>query len=278
MQKAHDASRNNYWRNLPEITTPIVAEELNRNEQSVDAIDDRVVMMDTTKANQSDMLQAVKSVVFNEQTGVFRITFFNESYVDIDTDIEKIAINFDYDDDPTSAHYQQLVIELDDGTYKYIDLSALITQYEFIDSAQVHFDIMSGGGVTASIKNGSITENKLQPNFLADVRLERSKAEQASSDSEAWAVGQRGGSPVDPTDDTYENNSKYYAGLADDRATDAETASQAAEDTLEEVIRVANNITFEVNWQTGNLEYTDNSAYSFSINEATGNLEWEVVV
>ena len=277
MQKAHDASRNNYWRNLPEITTPIVAEELNRNEQSVDAIDDRVVLMDTTKANQSDMLMAVKTITFDDTTGVFRITFFNDSYIDIDTDIEKIAINFDYDDDPTSAHYQQLVIELDDGTYKYIDLSALITQYEFIDSAQIHFDI-TGGSVSASVKNGSITENKLQPNFLADVRLERSKAEQASSDSEAWAVGQRGGTPVDPTDDTYENNSKYYAGLADDRATDAETASQAAEDTLEEVIRVANNITFEVNWQTGNLEYTDNSAYSFSINEATGNLEWEVVV
>lgn len=277
MQKAHDASRNNYWRNLPEITTPIVAEELNRNEQSVDAIDDRVVTFDTTKANQSDMLQAVKSVAFNDQTGVFRITFFNESYVDIDTDIEKIAINFDYDDDPTSPHYQQIIIELEDGTYKYIDLSALITQYEFIDSTQIHFDI-TGGSVSASVKNGSITENKLQPNFLADVRLERSKAEQASSNAEAWAVGERGGSPVDPTDDTYENNSKYYAGLADDRATDAETASQAAEDTLEEVIRVANNITFEVNWQTGNLEYTDNSAYSFSINEATGNLEWEVVV
>lgn len=277
MQKAHDASRNNYWRNLPEITTPIVAEELNRNEQSVDTIDDRVVTFDTTKANQSDMLLAVKSVTFNDQTGVFRITFFNESYVDIDTDIEKIAINFDYDDDPTSPHYQQIIIELEDGTYKYIDLSALITEYEFIDSAQIHFDI-AGGSVSASVKNGSITENKLQPNFLADVRLERSKAEQASSDSEAWAVGQRGGSDVDPTDPTYENNSKYYAEFADDRATDAETASQAAEDTLEEVIRVANNITFEVNWQTGNLEYTDNSAYSFSINEATGNLEWEVVV
>lgn len=277
MQKAHDASRNNYWRNLPEITTPIVAEELNRNEQSVDAIDDRVVTFDTTKANQSDMLQAVKSVTFNEQTGVFRITFFNESYVDIDTDIEKIAINFDYDDDPASPHYQQIIIELEDGTYKYIDLSALITQYEFIDSIQIHFDI-TGGSVSASIKNGSITENKLQPNFLADVRLERSKAEQASSDSEAWAVGQRGGSDVDPTDPTYENNSKYYAEFADDRAIDAETASQAAEDTLEEVIRVANNITFEVNFATGNLEYTDNSAYSFSINETTGNLEWEVVV
>lgn len=277
MQKAHDASRNNYWRNLPEITTPIVAEELNRNEQSVDAIDDRVVTFDTTKANQSDMLLAVKSVTFNDQTGVFRITFFNESYVDIDTDIEKIAINFDYDDDPTSPHYQQIIIELEDGTYKYIDLSALITEYEFIDSVQIHFDI-TGGSVSASVKNGSITENKLQPNFLADCRLERSKAEQASSDSEAWAVGQRGGSDVPITDPTYENNSKYYAEFADDRATDAETASQEAEDTLEEVIRVANNITFEVNFVTGNLEYTDNSAYSFSINESTGNLEWEVVV
>ena len=30
-------------------------------------------------------------------------------------------------------------------------------------------------------------------------------------DAEAWAVGERGGVPVDPTDPTYDNNSKYWA-------------------------------------------------------------------
>ena len=35
-----------------------------------------------------------------------------------------------------------------------------------------------------------------------------------ASDSEAWAVGQRGGSDVPSTDQTYQNNSKYYAEIA----------------------------------------------------------------
>ena len=34
-------------------------------------------------------------------------------------------------------------------------------------------------------------------------------------DSEAWAVGERGGEPVEDTDETYQNNAKYYAGEAD---------------------------------------------------------------
>jgi hypothetical protein len=278
MQKAHDASRNNYWRNLPEITTPIVAEELNRNEQSVDAIDDRVIVLDQTKADETDMLLAIKSVIYNAATGTFRFTFFNDNYIDIDTDIEKIAINFDYDDDPMSAHYQQLVITLEDGTVKYVDLSALITEYEFTDTSTIHFSIASDGKISANIINGSVTEEKLQPNFLADVRLERAKAEQASSDAEAWAAGQRGGMPVPASDVTYENNSKYYAEMADTRANDAETSRQEAADILDECIQVTTFVKFAVNFTTGNLEYTDNTAYSFSINQTTGNLEWEVVV
>ena len=40
-------------------------------------------------------------------------------------------------------------------------------------------------------------------------------SEEHAQDSEAWAVGQRGGVDVDPTDETYQNNAKYYAGEAD---------------------------------------------------------------
>ena len=36
--------------------------------------------------------------------------------------------------------------------------------------------------------------------------------------AEAWAVGERGGVPVTPTDQTYHNNSKYYAGKAGENA------------------------------------------------------------
>lgn len=37
---------------------------------------------------------------------------------------------------------------------------------------------------------------------------------EAAEDAEAWAVGERGGVPVDPSDPTYHNNAEYWAGQA----------------------------------------------------------------
>ena len=276
MQKAHDASKNDWWRNLPDITTPITQDELNRNETTVDIIDDRVIVLDSNKANQTDMLQAVRSIGYTAATGTFRVTFFNGTYIDIDTDIEKIAINFDYDDDPTSPNYQKIIITLQDGTKKYIDLSALITEYEF-NSSQTIQAIVSGGNVSFEIINGSVTEDKLEPNFLANCRIEVALAEGYAEDSEAWAVGQRQGVDVPDTDDTYHNNSKYYSEQSDLSAQSALVTKGECEDILEEVQAAASNYRFWVDMETGEMMYEDTSNYSFSINRTTGNLEWEVV-
>lgn len=43
-------------------------------------------------------------------------------------------------------------------------------------------------------------------------------SEESAEDSEAWAVGTRGGADVTPTDPTFENNSKYWAGMAEQAA------------------------------------------------------------
>lgn len=224
MQKAHDSSYNDYWRNYPNISTPIVQDQLNRNETTVDTIDDRVVAMDTTKADQSDLLQDIKNVTFDSSTGTFTFTKQNNTTIVIDTDIEKIAINFDYDDDPESAHYQNLIITLDDGTVKYIDMSALITEYEFTDSSVIHFSITSGV-ISATIIDGSITADKLQPNFLADCVSAKEAAELAEDHAEtaednalahqytaeAWAKGTKNDVPVTPSDAQYHDNAYYWA-------------------------------------------------------------------
>lgn len=44
------------------------------------------------------------------------------------------------------------------------------------------------------------------------------ETQQAAEDAEAWAVGQRGGQDVPSTDPTYENNSKYWAEVAQQSA------------------------------------------------------------
>lgn len=43
----------------------------------------------------------------------------------------------------------------------------------------------------------------------------------SAQDSEAWAVGQRNGVDVASSDETYNNNAKYYAGLSEDSALNA---------------------------------------------------------
>ena len=224
MQKAHDDSYNDYWKNKPNITTPIVQDQLNRIETTIDTIDDRVVTFDTTKANQTDLLADIKNVSFDSSTGTFTFTKQNNTTIIIDTDIEKIAINFDYDDDPESAHYQNLIITLDDGTVKYIDMSALITEYEFTDSSVIHFTI-TNGVISADVINGSITAEKLQPNFLADCVSAKEGAETAETNAEtaetnalahqytaeAWAKGTKNNVPVTPSDAQYHDNAYYWA-------------------------------------------------------------------
>ena len=217
MQKAHDSSYNNYWENLPSVQTPIIAAQLNRNEQTVDTIDDRVVTLDTTKADQTDMLQAVQDITFDDETGDFTITFFNGLTATIHTDLEKTAINFDYDDDPTSPHYESLILTLVDGTVKYIDMSALITEYDFASSSTIAFT-NTNGIITADILNGSVTDQKLQPSYLADITVQATRSETASAnaqtykfDAEAWSSGTRNGVPVPASDPAYHNNSKYWS-------------------------------------------------------------------
>ena len=107
------------WENYPSTDTPLNETNLNHMDLAVDTIDDRVITLDTTKADEADLLTCVASISFNSTTGIMTITLKNGTQGTIDTGLSKLAINFDYDDDPTSPHYQQIILEMADGTYKY---------------------------------------------------------------------------------------------------------------------------------------------------------------
>ena len=201
------------WAN--DQTPPINDTNLLQVDGELDTLDDRIITLDTTKALQSDMLLAFKDVSLNSTTGVITFTLFNNTTKTIDTLLEKIAINFDYDDDPTSPHYQNLIITLEDGTYKYIDMSALITEYEFTNSSTVAFTVTSGA-VSADLIDGSITGQKLQPNYLADVTAQANAASASATTAtnkatlaESYAVGGTGTRAGEDTD-----NAEYYANTA----------------------------------------------------------------
>ena len=95
--------------------------------------------------------------------------------------------------------------------------------------------------------------------------------------SESWAVGKRNSVPVSSEDDTYENNSKFYATQAASSANTASGYADDARDIKSEIATMVGQVIFSVNFTTGNLMYTDDNPYGFQINRTTGNLEWEVI-
>lgn len=204
MNKAHTLIN---WENYPSVNTPLNEANLNKLDSSVDVIDNRVVEMDANKASKVEVNSLVADVTFDESTGIFTVTKKNGSAITIDTKMEKIAVNFTYD-----STTQQIILTLIDGTKQYINLSALITQYEFINSDTITFVVQTDGSIKAEVLDGSITENKLQPNYLAQIRVETAKSETYMNNAGAYSVQSQsyavGGTGTRDNEDI--DNAKHY--------------------------------------------------------------------
>ena len=162
-----------YWENFPSEKTAINKNRLNNIEGGIDAIDDRVCALDTTKVDLTKANELVKEILWDESNGTITVVKMNGSRAVIDTKLEKLAVNFSFDE-----ANQRLVIVLDDGTKQYVDLSAFVTPFEFKDGDVIYFEVVGGNLVSAGIKDGTISEEKLRPNFLADIKIKVGEAEQ----------------------------------------------------------------------------------------------------
>lgn len=210
------------WENYPSDETPLNESNLNKIDVATDEIDNRVITLDTTKATREEVSTLVQDVTFEEKTGIITIVKKNGSKITIDTQLEKIAVNFSY-----NAETQQIILTLIDGTRQYIDLSALITQYEFLDSDTVAFSIDSAGKVSAIVKEASIQEKHLQPNYLADIKVEVAKAQASQS---AAAKSESNAKASETAAATSESNAAESATKAQSYATGG-TNSRTGEDT-----------------------------------------------
>ena len=263
------------WRNLPNRTTPINETNLNKSDLALDTIDDRVISLDVTKFDKSSANGLIKNFQLNQNTGVITITWYDNSTVTFDTLLEKIAVNFDYDDDPSSAHYQNLIITLSDGTVKYIDLSALITEYEFDDTSTIDFRVSSTGRVSAVIKTGSVTDDLIEANYLANITVQAQNAAASAEDalasenaaeyykdlSMSYAIGSNG--EVREGDAT--DNSKYYKEQAAISATNAATSETNAANSAISASDSADLATTKAS----NASASAQAAYQSELNAAT---------
>lgn len=215
------------WENYPSDKTPLNEQNLNKMDVAVDEMDNRIISLDTTKFSKEEAQSLVKYIEYDDDTGIFTITHYNGASYTIDTLLEKLAINFDYD-----YQAQRLIIELSDGTVRYVDLSALITQYEFLNSDTINFTITIDGEVRAEIAEGSIEEKHLRPNYLADIEVEVAKAkssadnaENSAKEAESYAHGGTG-----TRENEYADNAMEYARQA------KESAEQAKDIVTQDVV------------------------------------------
>lgn len=276
------------WLNKSEsLTTPLGKTNLNKMDKAINLIDDEVVSMsakvdeiDTTKVSADQLNNMVTDVSFNDKNGVISITKYNGTVLNIDTAMEKIAVNFEY-----NAQTQQLILTLENGEKQYIDMSALITQYEFKDTDTIAFSVDSDGKVSASIKSGSITKAMLSSEVMSAITLSENNAAasaQAAAQSatnadmdaklsQSYSVGKSGIRDGENTD-----NSKYYSQQSRSSAIDSKNYSDNAKSLLDSVTKKITDTVFSVDFSTGDLIYESNN-YGFNINILTGNLEWEVI-
>ena len=222
------------WENYPSDSTPLNEDNLNKMDIAINEVDNRVISLDTTKLPVATAYTMVKDVAFDEKTGIFTITKLNGSVIKIDTALEKISTNFRFD-----YSTQKLILTLIDGTTQEVDLSALLTQYEFTDSDTIAFTIDTSGKVVASVKKGSITQDMLEPNYLANIKVEVAKAESASLSA-----------------DTSAKNAEMSAINAKNSEEKAKEYAQAA--SGEAILEIQTIVGGEINENTGetNVEYS----------------------
>lgn len=261
------------WLNRPSTNTPLNATNLNAGDSAIDKLDDRIITLDTVKADMQVVNDMVADVSLNSNTGVITVTYKNGSHVDYDTNLEKIAVNFSYD-----YVNQRLVLTLSDGSKQYVDMSALITQYEFKDSTTIAFSVDSTGKISASVKNGSITDAMLETGYLANITAQATKAESMANSattssnsaydnaklSQSYAIG---GSGVRDGEDT--DNSKYYSEQASKSSTASANSASTASTKASEAASSASSASASATKSATSESNANKSASSAATSEST---------
>ena len=269
MQKAYNRIN---WENYPSEATPLNESNLNRMDYALNEIDNRVITLDTTKLAVSDANGLVQAVGIDNNTGVITVRKMDGTEVTLQTNLSKITTNWTY-----NSNTQQIELSQSDGTTAYINLSDLIQQNEFADTVTIAFSVVAGM-VSANIKAHSITDEHLQTNYLADIRVESAKAVQGASSSEASAILSQswatGGTQTRQNEDV--NNSRYYAELSESNKQAAEIAREDARDLVDTATQRLTGLTIKVNFTDGCLYYDIATGLILSIDDTTGDLMWDI--
>lgn len=197
------------WEDYPSENTDIDEINLNKMDSAIDALDNRIILQDALKVDKSAINGNIADWTMDETTGVITITKYNGEKVIFDLNIEKIPVEFSMSDDGI------ITMTTEDGTQFKADIGSMIPVLTFEDSATIAVSVTGTGKnktYSFSIKTGSVTDAMLQPNYLANIRVESANAsayaQSANAKSvlaESYAIGGTGTREGEDTD-----NAKYY--------------------------------------------------------------------
>jgi hypothetical protein len=197
------------WEDYPSENTDLDAYHLNQMDSAIDALDNRIISQDALKVDKSAINGNIADWTMDETTGVITITKYNGEKIIFDLNIEKIPVGFSMSDDGI------ITMTTEDGTQFKADIGSMIPVLTFEDSATIAVSVTGTGKnktYSFSIKTGSVTDDMLQPNYLADIRVESANASAYEKSANAKSVLAKsyaiGGTGTREGEDT--DNAKYY--------------------------------------------------------------------
>ena len=230
------------WEDYPSENTDLDAYNLNQMDSAIDALDNRIISQDALKVDKSAINGNIADWTMDETTGVITITKYNGEKVIFDLNIEKIPVEFSMSDDGI------ITMTTEDGTQFKADIGSMIPVLTFEDSATIAVSVTGTGKnktYSFSIKTGSVTDAMLQPNYLADIRVESANAsayaQSANAKSvlaESYAIGGTGTREGEDTD-----NAKYYMEQAKLQTGGIPTKVSVLENDAEYITKDVDNLT-----------------------------------
>ena len=230
------------WEDYPSENTDLDAYNLNQMDSAIDALDNRIISQDALKVDKSAINGNIADWTMDETTGIITITKYNGEKVIFDLNIEKIPVEFSMSDDGI------ITMTTEDGTQFTADIGSMIPVLTFEDSATITVSVTGTGKnktYSFSIKTGSVTDDMLQPNYLADIRVESANAsayaQSANAKSvlaESYAVGGTGTREGEDTD-----NAKYYMEQAKQQTGGIPTKVSELENDVGYITKSVSNLT-----------------------------------